>query len=242
MLVQKDLSRANRLISVVPAVGRGLFLEHSELIELRLNEVLARRGDPIAYAYFPIEGFISQGLPTADATLSEVGLVGSEGMVNSSLVLGVPRASFTCVVQGAGRAFRMQREHFNRLVAQDAQLRDVLNRYIEVRQVQLAQQSVCMNQHSVEQRLARWLLMTRDRAHSSELFLTHEVLSVMLGVRRESVTQSARSFHNRGLISYSRGYVMLHDEPGLQRLACGCYDGDLSVYANLLPHEYAAGH
>ena len=99
---------------------------------------------------------------------------------------------------------------------------DILQRYVAVRQSHLAQQAACMNYHSVEQRLARWLLMARDRTQSSEVLLTHEVLARMLGVRRESVTRIAGLFEKRGLISYSPGYVMLLDETGLLRHACSC--------------------
>ena len=111
----------------------------------------------------------------------------------------------------------------------------MINRYADARLSQLAQQTVCINHHSVEQRLARALLMTRDRVSSSEIFLTHEVFSLMLGVRRESVTQAASAFQRRGLISYSRGYVMLIDEPALQSIACGCYEADLQTYERAFP-------
>ena len=108
--------------------------------------------------------------------------------------------------------------------------REVLHRYIALRMDQLALNMACASCHSVEQRLARWLLMARDRAHSNELVLTHEVLALMLGVRRESVTQAASSLQKHGLISYSRGDLMLLDQPGLEAVACSCYRTDLEIY------------
>lgn len=232
--LQKDLSLANRLISALSPLDRALFLEHSELVELKLHKVLIEAGQRASHAYFPVDSFVSVILPVAGAPHLEVALVGNEGMVSTSLVLGVTISSFTHLVQGAGRAFCIRRSALTQRLAESASLRTVLNRYIDARESQLAQQAACMNYHTVIQRLARWLLMTRDRAYSSELFLTHEVLALMLGVRRESVTQAANSFQRRGLISYNRGYVMLLDEAALQTIACDCYQADLMVYERTL--------
>ena len=234
MLMQKDLSLANRLISALPTQERSLFLEQSELVELKLHAVLVRAGEPAEHAYFPIDSFVSVVLPVEDAPQLGVGLVGNEGMFNTSLALGVNTSSFTGLVQGAGRAFRIHRSALQERLEEGPTLRSVLNFYIDVCASHLSQQAACMNYHTVEQRLARWLLMTRDRAHSTELFLTHEVLALMLGVRRESVTQAASLFQRRGLISYSRGYVMLLDEAGLEAVACRCYQTDLMVYERTL--------
>jgi len=232
--LQQDLSLANRLISALPAHERGLFLECSELVELKLHAVLIEVGQSLDHAYFPVEGFVSIVLPVMDAPNIDVGLVGDEGMFNASLVLGVITSTFTSLVQGSGRAFRIHRSALQHRLDEDGWLRDVLNRYVDVRASQLSQHAACMNFHTVEQRLARLLLMTRDRAHSSELFLTHEVMALMLGVRRESVTKAASSFQKRVLLSYSRGYVILIDETGLQEAACNCYRADLTAYERTL--------
>ena len=234
MSLQKDLSLANRLISALPTNERGLLLQHSELVELELHTVLIEADQSPDHAYFPVDGFVAVVLRVEDTADVEVGLVGHEGMFTPSLVLGVSLSSFTYRVQGAGRAFKIHRSRLQQLLAEGACLRNVLNRYIDVRASHLAQQVACMNCHTVEQRLARWLLMTRDRAHSSELFLTHEVLALMLGARRESVTQAASALQKRGLISYTRGYVMLLDAAGLGSAACKCYQADLMVYERTL--------
>jgi CRP-like cAMP-binding protein len=237
--LQKDLSLANRLISVLPTHERGLFLEYSELVEFKLHAVLIEVGQQLDHAYFPVEGFVSSVLPVMDAPNIDVGLVGDEGMFNASLVLGVTTSTFTSLVQGSGRAFRIRRNALQHRLNEDCWLRDVLNRYVDVRASQLSQQAACMNFHTVEQRLARLLLMTRDRAHSCELFLTHEALALMLGVRRESVSKAASSFQKHALLSYSRGYMVLIDETGLQEAACKCYQADLTAYERALamsPH------
>jgi CRP-like cAMP-binding protein len=229
-VIPKDLSLANRLISALPTQQRGVFLEHCELVDLKLHEVLQHSGAPLDHAYFPVDSFVSVVFPVLDAPDVQVALIGNEGMVGASLALGMTSSAFTCRLERGGRAFCIHRTALQHLLNEDPDLRDILNRYVIVRQTHLAQQAACLNYHSVEQRLARWLLMARDRSHSSEVFLTHEVLAAMLSVRRESVTRIAGLFQKRGLISYSPGYVMLLDEAGLLRLSCSCYQSDLLSY------------
>ncbi|MGY8905294.1 MAG: Crp/Fnr family transcriptional regulator [Burkholderiales bacterium] len=236
MPLSKNLSLANRLIAQLPTQERSILLAYSELVELKLNTVLIAAGHEPEHAYFPMDGFVSVILPVDGSPDLEIDLVGNEGMFNPSQALGATISSFTCLVQGTGRAFRIQCSAFQQRLGQSPELRNVLNRYADVRASHLAQQVACIHYHSVEQRLARWLLMTRDRTHSSELFLTHEVLALMLGVRRESVTQAASAFQKAGLISYSRGYVMLLDESALLRTACNCYRVDLRMYERTLAH------
>ena len=234
LLLQKDLSLANRLIALLPANDRAIFLEHSEMVELKVQTVLVEAGENPDHAYFPVDCVVVALLPGNGADSVEIGLVGNEGMVSTSLVLGVRTSAFTSVVQGAGRSFKIHHKELEKQLSENYCLRVVLNRYIDVRMRHLAQQVACKKSHTVEQRLARWLLMTRDRAHANELFLTHEVLARMLGVRRESITQAARSLQTHGLISYTRGYVMLMDTAALEEVACACYRSDLAVYERTL--------
>ena len=234
LLLQKDLSLVNRLVALMPASDRAVFLEHSEMVELKVQTVLAQAGKNSDHAYFPVDCVVVSLLHDNGADGVEIGLVGNEGMANTSLVLGVRTSAFTSVVQGAGRSFKIHYKELEKLLAENLCLRVVLNRYIDVRMRQLAQRVACKNSHTVKQRLARWLLMTRDRAHANELFLTHEILALMLGVRRESVTLAARSLQTHGLISYTRGYVMLMDTAALEEVACTCYRSDIAVYERTL--------
>ena len=234
MLLQKDLSLANRLIALIPPVDRAVFLEHSELVELKVQTILVQAGENLEHAYFPVDSVTATLLPVNGAEDVEMGMVGNEGMVNTSMVLGVRSSAFTTVVQCAGRSFKIHHRALEKLLTTDSCLRMVLSRYIDVRMSQLAQQVACRHFHTVQQRLARWLLMTRDRAHTSELFLTHEVLARMLGVRRESITQAARSLQRHGVISYTRGYVMLMDPAALGEEACSCYRKDIAVYERVI--------
>ncbi len=234
-MVHKNLSLANQLIATLPSQERGSFLANSELVELELHALVCVAGEISKHVWFPVEGFVSIILPVPAAADMAVAQVGPEGMFHTSAIFDAEYSTFHGRVQAAGRAFRMTRSTLQQHLQQSRCLREVINRYADARLSQLAQQTVCINRHSVEQRLARALLMTRDRLSSNELFLTHEVFSLMLGVRRESVTQAASIFQRRGLISYSRGYVMLLDEVGLQRIACGCYAADLKTYERAFP-------
>ncbi len=234
-MVQKNLSLGNQLIATLPPQERGWLLALSELVELELHTMVCVAGESTEHVWFPVEGFVSIILPAPGAVDMAVAQVGSEGMFHTSAVLGVAHSAFHCRVQAAGRAFRVTRRNLQLHLQQSGCLREVLNRYADACLSQLAQQTVCINHHSVGQRLARALLMTRDRLASSELFLTHDVFSRMLGVRRESVTQAASDFQRRGFISYSRGYVMLLDEAALESLACSCYRADLHTYDKAFP-------
>lgn len=234
MAVGRDLSLANRLIAALPAIERALFIEHCELVELRLGALADQAVFRQRSAYFPIDGFIgvvvyAGGMPEAQAAL-----VGNEGMFPMALVLGVTDGGFGFRVQGAGRAFRIDHGALRLLLGENESLLKVLSRYVAACQLQLALQAVCLHHHTVGQRLARWLLMTRDRAHSIELFLTHPVLARMVGARRESVSRAASMLEQRGLISYRHGYVMLVDEAGLEKTSCACYRASLLAYEQRL--------
>ena len=230
MAPPKYLAQANQLIAILPEESREFFLEHCELVSVQRQDVLTQSGQFAEHAYFPLDSYVAVVLNMADSSDVQVDLTGNEGMVNISLVLGVRVASLTNVVQGAGRAFRIHHTELQKLLDVDPFLRNVLNLYISLRMDQLARNMVCASFHTVEQRLARWLLMVKDRAHSNELLLTHEVLSRMLGVRRERVTQAASALQKKELISYSRGDLMLLNQPGLEAAACSCYEADLVVY------------
>lgn len=235
MHAPQDLSLKNQLVAALPPLERGLLLEHSELVELPLRAVLLRQGDRSDFAYFPIDCLVSNVLSMACVPDMEVSMVGVEGMVNTSMVLGLAWVPYTSLVQGAGSALKIHHDALRLRRAEDTFLRTVLLRYIGIVDCQMAQRVLCVNYHSVQQRLARTLLMARDRSHSSELFVTHEALALMLGVRRESISGAARQLQTLGLISYRRGYVMLLDGEALEAQACACYRIDQASYRELQP-------
>jgi CRP-like cAMP-binding protein len=230
MAIPSDLSHANRLLAALPSPERSSLLAQCELVEFKAHSVLLAAGEPMTHAWFAVEGMVCQVLPMEHEQSMEVGLVGHEGMFSTSLVLGAACSAFTYRAQGAGRAFCISRAQLLEHLRQAAPLQQVLQGHAELCHRHLARQLACLKHHSVPERLARWLLMVRDRAHASELFLTHEALAWMLSARRESVTHSARRLQQRGLISYSRGYMMLLDEPALALAACPCYQADVDSY------------
>lgn len=224
----------NRLLAVLPRKDRQHLLLGCEQVELVSGNILCEPGDVIRHIYFPTDSFISLATPIDSHGSLEVALVGSEGMYGISLTLGVDVSSLHAVVQGSGPAWRMDAEWFCSKLKYSVALQQELNRYIHVLMSQLAQTAACTHFHVVEERLARWLLMTRDRAHSEEFHITHELLAHVLGVRRVGVTKAAGSLQKKNLISYSRGDVRIRDSGGLEAASCSCYRADKKTYDRIL--------
>jgi CRP-like cAMP-binding protein len=225
---------ANRLIEALPRPDREHLLAGCEQVEVDLAEVLCESDGRIRYVYFPAECFVSLTIPKDGDTHLEVGLVGDEGVVGVSLVLGINIAPQRAIVQGSGTAWRMSAAPFCREVEHSLALRRRLNGYLYVMLRQLAQTAVCTHFHHMEARLARWLLMTGDRAHRDEFYITQEFISTMLGVRRAGVNRAAGVLQDRKLIHYSRGHLTIVDRRGLQASACSCYAEAKEIYARIL--------
>jgi len=234
VLSTQTVAATNRLLAALPSKDRQHLLSGCEQVKLVSGNIVYEPGEVIRHVYFPIDSFIALMTPCDDHSSLEVALVGNEGMYGTPLMLGVDISSLHAVVQGSGSAWRMNAEQFRSELEHSVALQQYLNRYIYVLMGQLAQTAACTRFHIVEERLARWLLMIRDRAHSEEFHSTHELLAQMLGVRRVGITKAAGSLQKKKLISYSRGDVKIHDVSGLQTVSCKCYWVDKEMYDRIM--------
>jgi CRP-like cAMP-binding protein len=205
-----------------------------ETVELAFADALYTPGERLSHVYFPTASFISLIMPVDDSASLEVGLVGNEGMFGIPLALGVDVSPVRAVVQGAGFALRMDAPAFCGELVRCQGLQREIDRYVFVHLSQLAQTAACTRFHVVEARLARWLLMTQDRAHADNFHITQEFLALMLGVRRVGVTKAASSLQKRKLIQYTRGNISVLDRRGLKAASCGCYKADRDAYDRIL--------
>lgn len=224
----------NHLIELLPRTDRRRLLEVCESVDLILAEVIQEPGAATRHVYFPVDGFISMVARTDDHPGLEVGMVGREGMFGLNVALGVEISQLRALVQGAGASWRIAAADFRRELARNAALQRVLGRYAHVSMSQLAASAACLRFHQIGPRLARWLLMTQDRAHADSFHVTQELLGYMLGVRRVGITLAAGCLQRSGLIAYSRGALKVLDRQGLEATACACYAADRQSYAELL--------
>ncbi len=224
----------NHLIDSLPRKDRVRLLSRCEPVPLVLSEVLYEPGKPTRHVYFPIDGFISLLAVVDGEPALEVGMVGREGMLGAQLALGVVTAPMHAVVQGQGTAWRLSSTAFRSELAHSAALQKRLNRYLYVLMAQLASSAGCLRFHQIGPRLARWLLMSHDRAYNDRFPVTHEFLAYMLGVRRVGVTMAAGALQRRGLIEYRHGELKVLDRSGLEAAACSCYAADRQTYADML--------
>ncbi|GJE16406.1 Crp/Fnr family transcriptional regulator [Methylobacterium marchantiae] len=231
-IVQSEIR--NRLL-------RGLLPSEFERLQPHLNRISLEPGivvekpdRPIATVYFPEPGVISVVARTLGGTQAEAGIVGPEGMTGLAILHGLDRSPNTSLVQMACRAIAIDARVFRGLIEERRPLHDHLLRYAQVFAVQLAQASLCNGRFTIEQRLARWLLMCHDRADREDLPLTHELLSLMLGVRRAGVTTALRSMEALGAVKTRRGGINLRDRDALERAAGEAYGVPEAEYERVL--------
>ena len=213
----------NLLLAALPRKSYAELLPALTPVALTFGDVLYEPGQTIDQVYFPGDSMVSLLTLVEDHLALEVGLVGLEGVVGAPLALGVDRSPVRALVQGGGSAMRMGAGPFRSALRRSPPLQRGLLRYVHALMSQVTQTAACNRFHLVEARLARWLLMTRDRMRSSEFRLTQDFLAHMLGVRRVGVTEAAGALQRRKLIKYTRGVIGILDERGLEVAACSCY-------------------
>lgn len=223
----------NKLISKLPAKDRERFVAACTSVDLPFKQLVTQSEDPIAHVYFPTGAYLSLLRPI-DGHNVEVALAGDEGMFGWPLSVGVNISNVQALVQGEGTALRLSPNAFRKQLTLSAPLRNTIGRYVHVLMSQFAQTVACNRFHVVEERLARWLLMTADRAHSNTFRITQEFLANMLGVRRAGVTKAAGRLQAKGFIRYKRGSVAVLDRRGLEEAACECYRVNLDTYRRVL--------
>lgn len=227
----------NLLIRQLPRMARKHLLDQCEPFELLRSAELSERGQPLSHAHFPIDGFISLVIDVDHYPALEVGMAGREAMLGAELLLGLARAPWRALVQGPGHSWRIGAKALRRECATSPALLQVVQTSLLVRLHQQALASACERFHMIGPRLARWLLMSQDRAQSDRFHVTHEGMAVMLGVRRVGVTLAASEFQHSGLIRYHRGELTVLDRPALEAQACSCYAADRTLHRALFPAQ-----
>lgn len=213
----------NHILESLPAEEYEIVVPHLEEIRMNYGDVLSYPDEKIEYVYFPKRGIISICAVMEDGTQVEVGVIGSEGMSGLPVLFNTYSVPLQSMVQIPDGAVRMRTEAFRREIEHCPHLRQSLMHYAQAFYIQAAQTAACNRLHSLEGRLVRWILMCQDRTHSDLLPITHEVMSIMLGVRRAGVSVAANKLKTEGLIDYKRGLVRVRDRSGMEAATCECY-------------------
>jgi CRP-like cAMP-binding protein len=227
-------STGNRLLQAMQPEDLACLLPHLERVEVRKGEILIRQGQPLEFAYFPEGGLSSNLAVTHDGRRIEVGCFGFEGMVSTAAVLGSDRASHDILVQVGAPWLQIRTDVLAKATQASPSLQGVLLRYVQFQLLTLSHSALANGAYRMRERLARWLLMAHDRLESDDLALTHEFLSLMLGVQRSGVTLAIQEVEGLGLIRGTRGHVMLLDRRGLLALAGDSYGFPEAEYERLI--------
>lgn len=225
---------SNWVLSQLSDASYGSLQRYFTPFELQVGATLSEAGKPAEYVYFPLSGFVSICVLTESGDSVEVATIGQEGLVNSAPLLDQPQPSHVATVQGDGTALRIRASLLREELRKDPSLFFLVHQATYLEMQQMAQNAVCNRVHSVEQRLARWLLTASDHMQSSKLLLTQEFLAHMLGARRSTVTIAAGDLQRAGLMSYTRGKIQILNREGLEKASCECYRTLRSAFQKVL--------
>jgi CRP-like cAMP-binding protein len=228
-------SPRNRLLAALSLADLAYLWPRLEAVELHCRQVLHAPDKPIGFVYFPETGYVSMLAYMEDGDAAEVGLIGQEGFIGLPVLLGLECDDIEAIVQAPGSALRIEAAAFREHLEQLPAFRTLLLRYALVHHGQVARTAACNGRHHTDQRLARWLLMAHDRSEGDGFPMTHEYLSMMLGVRRAGITVAAGQLQKAGFIHYQRGCIEVTDRPGLESVTCECYGIVRRAADRLLP-------
>lgn len=219
----KNAALKNKILGALSAKELDRLLPKLKIVELKLNEILHVVGERIEYVYFLSSGIVSMLTMLEGGTTVEAAVIGSEGIVGLSVLMGVEEATTEALVQARGHALRMRAEDLKAKFNKDPKMRGLLMHYIHLLLSMVSQNAACNRIHTLDERLARWLLLTHDRVDQNEFVFTQEFMSHMLGVRRAGVSVSANTLRQAGLIDYQRGVITVLNRTGLEDASCECY-------------------
>jgi CRP-like cAMP-binding protein len=218
-----SLPQQNHILAALPPLERERLFPHLQRVAMPLGKVLYESGDTLRHIYFPTDSIVSLLYVLKDGASAEIAVVGNDGAIGVALFMGGETTTNRAIVQSAGFAYQLAGARLKEEFERHGEMLHVLLRYTQALLTQMAQTAVCNRHHSVDQQLCRWLLLSLDRLSSPKLTMTQELIANMLGVRREGVTHSAGKLQKLGLITYTRGEIMVVDRPRLEQLCCECY-------------------
>jgi CRP-like cAMP-binding protein len=213
----------NLILAALPSADYQRLLPQLEFVDMELGHSVYESGGSLKHVYFPVAGIVSLLYVTEGGSSAELAVVGCEGMIGVSLFMGGETTPNRGVVQSACKAYRLPADALKGHFAEGGALQLTLLKFTQALITQISQTAVCNLDHSVDQQLCRWLLLSLDRLPENKLQMTQELIANMLGVRRQGVTESAGKLEREGLINYRRGLITVLDRPGLEKRACECY-------------------
>ncbi len=234
-MTRPDKPRQNLLLASLPDAEWERWRPQLELVDLPLGKVLHESGERMKFVYFPTSGIVSLLYVLNNGASAEIAVVGNEGLVGVSVFMGGGSTPSRAVVQSAGMGYRLSAEALQAEFERSPPVMHLFLRYTQALITQMSQTAVCNRHHTLDQQLCRWLLLSLDRLPGNELVMTQELISNMLGVRREGVTEAALKLQTAGLIRYVRGRILVLDRPKLELRTCECYEVVKREYDRLLP-------
>ncbi len=233
------LKEQNWLFKSLPTAEWERLLPFIQPFDMPLGLVLSESGDKMNYVYFPTTAIVSLLYGLENGSSAEIAVVGNEGCVGVAIFMGGQSTLSSSVVQSAGKSYRIKAQAILEEFGKAGPMMHLFLRYTQALITQMSQTAVCNRHHTLDQQFCRWLLLSLDRLTSNDLVMTQELISNMLGVRREGVTEAALKIQKAGLISYSRGHIKILDRKGLEHRTCECYQVVKTEYERLLPDKFA---